>query len=77
MRMICKLKNLLEQHNISQIGLAQETGLSPGTVGKLARGEFTRIDENTVITLCKYFNLKSISELIEIEREPNERREVA
>lgn len=77
MRMICKLKNLLEQHNISQIGLAQETGLSPGTVGKLARGEFTRIDENTVITLCKYFNLNSISELIEIEREPNERKEAA
>jgi DNA-binding Xre family transcriptional regulator len=73
MRMICKLKDLLEKHNISQIGLAQETGLSPGTVGKLARGEFTRIDENTVITLCQYFDLNSISDLIEIEREPSDK----
>lgn len=75
--MICRLKELLEKHNISQIGLAQETGLSPGTVGKLARSEFTRIDENTVIALCKYFNLNSISELIEIEWEANERKEAA
>lgn len=72
--MICKLKDLLEKRGISQIGLAQETGLSPGTVGKLARGEFTRIDENTVITLCKYFDLNSISDLIEIEREASDRR---
>ncbi|MBO1054586.1 MAG: helix-turn-helix transcriptional regulator [Dolichospermum sp. DET73] len=67
MKMICKLKNLLEQHKISQLGLAQQTGLSPGTVGKLARGEFTRIDENTVITLCKFFNLKKLTDLIDIQ----------
>jgi DNA-binding Xre family transcriptional regulator len=69
MKMICKLKNLLEQHKISQLGLAQQTGLSHGTVGKLARGEFTRIDENTVISLCKFFNLRTISDLIEIQME--------
>jgi putative transcriptional regulator len=74
MKMICKLKDLLEKHNISQIGLAQETGLSPGTVGKLARGEFTRIDENTIVTLCNFFNLNSISELIEIQRDTDDKK---
>ena len=67
MKMICKLKNLLELHKISQLGLAKQTGLSPVTVGKLARGEFTRIDENTVITLCKFFNLKALTDLIDIQ----------
>lgn len=67
MKMICKLKDLLEKNKISQLGLAQQTGLSPGTVGKLARGEFSRIDENTVITLCKFFNLKKLTDLIDIE----------
>ncbi|WP_228037082.1 helix-turn-helix domain-containing protein [Cuspidothrix issatschenkoi] len=67
--MICKLKDLLEANKISQLGLAQQTGLSPGTVGKLARGEFTRIDENTVITLCRFFNLRTLTDLIDIQLE--------
>ncbi|MBE9233313.1 helix-turn-helix transcriptional regulator [Cuspidothrix issatschenkoi LEGE 03284] len=69
MKMICKLKDLLEANKISQLGLAQQTGLSPGTVGKLARGEFTRIDENTVITLCRFFNLRTLTDLIDIQLE--------
>ncbi|MFM6006330.1 MAG: helix-turn-helix domain-containing protein [Sphaerospermopsis kisseleviana] len=71
--MICKLRNLLEQHKISQLGLAQKTGLSPGTVGKLARGEFSRIDENTVITLCKFFRLEKLTDLIDIELDDSDK----
>lgn len=57
----------MEQRGISQAALALETGLAQGTVGKLCRGHFTAIHTNTLTTLCEYFGLKSISELIEIE----------
>lgn len=72
MKLVCKLKNLMEERHISQIGLAQETGLAPGTVGKLYRNQINRIDENTLKQLCLYFGLKSVGQLIEIEWEPGD-----
>ena len=72
MKMICKLPQLMEQEGIDQKTLAAKTGLSPTTVGRLYRGHFDRIDNNTVTTLCKYFDLRSISELIEIKWEKDD-----
>ncbi len=70
--MNCKLRNLMEEKSISQLALAEATGLAPGTIGKLYRNQVTRFDENTVKILCRYFNLKSISDLLEIEWEPSD-----
>lgn len=67
--MISKLPDLMEGRNLDQKTLAAKTGLSPTTVGKLYRGHFDRIDNHTVTTLCRYFGLKSISELIEVQWE--------
>lgn len=67
MKIISKLPTLMESKGLDQKTLAVETGLSPTTVGKVYRGQFNRIDNNTVIVLCLYFELKTISDLIEIE----------
>ena len=67
--MISKLPALLERDNIDQKTLAKATGLSQTTVSKMARGHFSRIDNHTVTSLCVYFKLKTISDLIEIEIE--------
>jgi DNA-binding Xre family transcriptional regulator len=73
MKVISKLQSLMErQEGLDQKTLAARTGLSPTTVGKLYRGHFDRIDNHTVTTLCKYFKLKSISELIEIQWESSD-----
>lgn len=64
---------------IDQKTLAAETKLSPTTVGKLYRSHFDRIDNHTVTTLCRYFELKTLDELIELvwEKEDLETRSTA
>ncbi len=69
MKMISKLATLMNSKGLDQKTLAAETGLSPTTVGKIYRSQFNRIDNHTVTTLCLYFGLKTISELIDIQWE--------
>ena len=72
MKVICKLAALMEAQDIDQKTVAAQTGLSPTTVGKLYRGHFNRIDNHTVMSLCKFFDLKTISDLIEIQWEESD-----
>jgi DNA-binding Xre family transcriptional regulator len=72
MKMISKLPELMEKRGIDQKTLAAKSGLSPTTVGKLYRGHFDRIDNHTVTTLCRFFELKSINQLIEIKWEEDD-----
>ncbi|NEQ53609.1 MAG: helix-turn-helix transcriptional regulator [Leptolyngbya sp. SIO3F4] len=72
MKVICKLAALMEAQDIDQKTVAAQTGLSPTTVGKLYRGHFNRIDNHTVVSLCKFFQLKTISDLIEIQWEESD-----
>jgi putative transcriptional regulator len=65
MKVECKLKKIMDAKGIKQAQLAELTGLSPTTVGKLYRNQFERIDNATLITLCKYFQV-GISELFEV-----------
>jgi transcriptional regulator with XRE-family HTH domain len=73
MKLNCRLKELMEKQGITQLALAEATGLSPATIGKLARNQVSRFDENTVKALCKFFGLGSISDLLEIEWEKSDR----
>lgn len=70
--MFCKLKGLMDARGITQLALAEATGLAPSTVGRLYRNQVTRIDTSTVIALSEFFDLRSISELLEIERREND-----
>ncbi|WP_199334147.1 MULTISPECIES: helix-turn-helix transcriptional regulator [Nostocaceae] len=73
-----KLPELMKSRGLDQKTLAAETGLSPTTVGKLYRSHFDRIDNHTVTTLCKYFGLRKLDDLIEIiwEEDDMEGRQV-
>lgn len=57
----------MEGKSLTQLALSEATGLAPSTIGRLYRNQLTRIDTSTIITLSTFFNLQSISELIEID----------
>ena len=72
MKMKTFLPDLIAAKGMTQQQLAYLSGLSPTTIGKIYRGHFDRIDNHTVSSLCKFFGLKSISQLIDIEWEPHD-----
>jgi putative transcriptional regulator len=51
---------------LSQNRLAAETGLGITTVNRLFNNNFSRIDTNTVMTLCKYFSC-SLEDLLTLK----------
>lgn len=65
MKVECKLKGLMEAKGLNQAQVAEATGLSPTTIGKLYRNQFERIDKTTLITLCKHFRV-GLNELFEV-----------
>ncbi|MBD2588663.1 helix-turn-helix domain-containing protein [Synechococcus elongatus] len=68
MKVRCKLPELIRDAGLTQGRVATEAGLSPVTVSKLCRQHFSQIDVETVYKLCRFFQLKSIDDLLEIER---------
>jgi DNA-binding Xre family transcriptional regulator len=72
MKLRSKLPALMEKRGVDQKTVAAATGLSPTTVGKLYRSHFDRIDNHTVVQLCKYFGLRKLDDLIEIVWEPED-----
>jgi DNA-binding Xre family transcriptional regulator len=66
MKLKSKLPALMEAKGVDQKTVAAATGLSPTTVGKLYRSHFDRIDNHTVIQLCRYFSIKNLGDLIEL-----------
>jgi DNA-binding Xre family transcriptional regulator len=69
MRMVSKLPALMMVKGVNKKEVSQATGLSAGTVGKIYNNEFQRIDNHTVKALCKYFELSTISDLVDIRIE--------
>jgi putative transcriptional regulator len=66
MKLKSKLPELMKEKGVDQKTVAAATGLSPTTVGKLYRSHFDRIDNHTVTTLCKYFGLRKLDDLLEL-----------
>lgn len=62
---LLKKKALLEDRKLPVRTVAQETGLSAATIQRLRREDPGRVYFSTLNTLCHYFGLSNISELIE------------
>jgi DNA-binding Xre family transcriptional regulator len=54
---------------VAIVTVASQTGLNVSTISKLYHNYFERIDTNTIESLCRYFELKSLSDLLEIDPE--------
>lgn len=66
MKLKSRLPELMAEKGVSQKAVAAETGLSPTTVSKFYRNHVDRFDANTVTALCKYFNLTSLDQLLQL-----------
>ena len=56
LRELMARKGRQEGRTVTQMGLAEETGLARYTVDRWARNEVVRMDDSTIITFCRYFN---------------------
>jgi DNA-binding Xre family transcriptional regulator len=54
-----------EKRDISLRTIAEETGLAFTTVQRVSSGKIEKVHLSTLETLCKYFGVESIVELIE------------
>jgi putative transcriptional regulator len=57
MRIHCRLREYIEDADLTQSDVAEATGLSPTIVGNLYHDRFLRIDCGTAIALCQYFQV--------------------
>lgn len=67
-----KLADLLRERKMTQLDLAKLANLRPNTVSNLTRGYIDRLSIEHLEKICDALNLRSISELIELEDEKNE-----
>ena len=54
-----------EKRDLSVRTMAQETGLAVGTVQRLVKGDTERVYLSTLNTLCHYFGVKHIGDILE------------
>ncbi|GJM58938.1 helix-turn-helix transcriptional regulator [uncultured Dubosiella sp.] len=54
-----RLKELLEERGISYQKLSNETGVSTNTIFKIIKGKSESISTDTLIKLCKFFNVST------------------
>ncbi len=67
-KVLCKLKELMDEHGINQLELSEKTGLAPTTIGRLYRNQASRFDVVTLEKLAVFFELTTITELLELKR---------
>jgi len=54
-----------ERRNLPIRIISEETGLSQGAILRLKNGNFARVSLSTLERLCQYFQVQSLSNLIE------------
>ena len=66
-KVICYLKDLMDEKGINRLELSEKTGLAPTTIGRLYRNQASRFDVSTLEKLANYFELNSITQLLELK----------
>lgn len=62
-----KLKELLEERNLTQAQLAEMSQIRPNAISNLCRGYVDRLSIEHLEKICDTLQLESISQLIELE----------
>ena len=60
-----RLKEHRERRDLTIRTIAEESGLSQGAILRVKNLKMERVYLSTLETLCEYFNVQSLSELIE------------
>jgi DNA-binding Xre family transcriptional regulator len=60
-----RFKEFREKRDLSVRTISEETGLSQGAILRVKNLSLERVYFSTLETLCKYFDVKSLSDLIE------------
>ena len=58
-------KEYIERRDLPIRKISEETGLSQGAILRVKNATMERISLSTLETLCRYFEVKSLSDLIE------------
>ncbi|MBD2432809.1 MAG: XRE family transcriptional regulator [Mastigocladus sp. ERB_26_2] len=67
----CKLRDYMDNQDLTQQEVAARTGLSPTIIGRLYHNRFSRLDNQTVIKICKLFNV-SLGDMFYIDEEDHQ-----
>lgn len=62
---LCRHKAYVEKRKLPIRTISKETGLSQGAILRVKNLKLERVYLSTLETLCRYFAVKSLSELIE------------
>lgn len=68
MKIVCKVPELMEDKGIDKKTLAEAAKLHPKTLTDYCRSQVKRYSEESLEKLYQYFELTSLSELIEFKR---------
>lgn len=60
-------KQVRDKRTISQIDIARATGIHPNTIRKWMSGDVTRFDDKVVVALLRYFDKRSIADLLYVD----------
>lgn len=71
MRIVIKLSDLLEEHNMSQHELSRLTGVRQPTINAMCRNQTKRIPLDNLANICEVLNC-DISDILELTKEPTE-----
>jgi DNA-binding Xre family transcriptional regulator len=58
-------KSYVEKRDLPLRTIAKEAKLSLTTVNRVSRGDVLKVNVSTLESLCKFFQVKTISELVE------------
>lgn len=53
----CKLIDYMSDRGLTQQDVAGGTGLSPTIIGRLYHNRFSRLDNQTVVKICRFFEV--------------------
>lgn len=68
---LCRKKAYQEKRNITLKVVAEESGLALSTIQKVSKGDILKLHVITLNTLCGYFKVRSITELVEFSPDPD------
>ncbi|MDR4318655.1 helix-turn-helix domain-containing protein [Niallia circulans] len=66
MEIYVKVKEILEERNITQLQLAEMTGIRRAGINEICRNQTKAINRDHIVKIAEALNIKDLSEIIEL-----------